>query len=222
MPHPERLTLATIVLAAVLGSSLAHAYTYRYTDENGRMVISNTVPQDAVKRGYEILNQQGRVIRKVAPALTEEEIAARAARKQRDKELKEQRRQDARLLERFTGPDSAVRAMHRKIEELSSLIQLKRGSISVLENQLRSEQSRAADMERQGREVPEGVLQKIDRLEQQISELESEVASQQAGIDQTRREFLKDIRRLEQITDKKRTLPLTRGQGVPASSGDQQ
>lgn len=218
MQYPMRLSLAAAVLATILGSSSVHANTYRYTDENGQMVISNTVPQDAVKRGYQILNQQGRVIREVAPALTEEEIAAREARKQREKELKEQRRRDAQLLKRFSGPDSAVKAMHRKIEELESLIQLKRGNISVLESQLQNEQSRAADMERQGREVPEGVLQKIDRLEQQISELETEIANQQSGIDETRQEFLKDINRLEQITDKERTLPLERDQTESAGS----
>jgi predicted RNase H-like nuclease (RuvC/YqgF family) len=213
MQHPMRLSLAAAALATILGSSAVHANTYRYTDENGQMVISNTVPQDAVKRGYQILNQQGRVIREVAPALTEEEIAAREARKQEEKRREEQRKQDAMLLKRFSGPDSAVKAMHRKIEELESLIQLKQGNISVLESQLQNEQSRAADMERQGREVPQSLLQKISRLEEQIGELEAEIAGQRSDIDAVRQEFLKDIRRLEQITDKERTLPLSRDQG---------
>ncbi len=222
MQHPKRLSLAAAVLATILGSSAAHANTYRYTDENGQMVISNTVPQDAVKRGYQILNQQGRVIREVAPALTEEEIAAREARKREEKRREAQRKQDAMLLKRFSSPDSAVKAMHRKIEELESLIQLKQGNISVLESQLQNEQSRAADMERQGREVPQGVLQKIGRLEDQIGELEAEIAAQQSDIDAARQEFLKDIRRLEKITDKERTLPLTRDQGEAADTNNGQ
>lgn len=222
MQHPKRLSLAAAVLATILGSSAAHANTYRYTDENGQMVISNTVPQDAVKRGYQILNQQGRVIREVAPALTEEEIAAREARKREEMRREAQRKQDAMLLKRFSSPDSAVKAMHRKIEELESLIQLKQGNISVLESQLQNEQSRAADMERQGREVPQGVLQKIGRLEDQIGELEAEIAAQQSDIDAARQEFLKDIRRLEKITDKERTLPLTRDQGEAADTNNGQ
>jgi predicted RNase H-like nuclease (RuvC/YqgF family) len=222
MQYPKRLSLAAAVLATILGSSAAHANTYRYTDENGQMVISNTVPQDAVKRGYQILNQQGRVIREVAPALTEEELAAREARKREEKRREEQRKQDAMLLKRFSSPDSAVKAMHRKIEELESLIQLKQGNISVLESQLQNEQSRAADMERQGREVPQGVLQKIGRLEQQIEELETEIADQRSDIDAVRQEFLEDIRRLEQITDKERSLPLTRHQGEAADTDNGQ
>jgi predicted RNase H-like nuclease (RuvC/YqgF family) len=222
MQYPKRLTLAAAVLAAILGSTAAHANTYRYTDENGQMVISNTVPQEAVKRGYQILNQQGRVIREVAPALTEEEIAAREARKREEQRLEEQRKQDAMLLKRFSSPDSAVKAMHRKIEELESLIQLKQGNISVLESQLQNEQSRAADMERQGREVLQGVLQKISRLEQQIGELEAEIADQRSDIDAARQEFLEDIRRLEQITDKERTLPLNRKQSEAVGSDNEQ
>lgn len=222
MQYPKRLSLAAAVLATILGSSAANANTYRYTDDNGQMVISNTVPQEAVKRGYQILNQQGRVIKEVPPALTEDEIAAREARKKEKKRQEEQSKQDAMLLKRFSGPDSAVKAMHRKTEELESLIQLKQGNISVLESQLQNEQSRAADMERQGREVPQGVQQKINRLEDQIGELEAEIAGQRSDIEATRQEFLKDIRRLEQITDKERTLPLTRNQSETAGSDNGQ
>ena len=203
------LSVKATALALALGfSAQVAANMYRYTDENGQIVISSTIPQEATKRGYDILSNNGRVIETIPPAPTEEEIAAREAEKQRQKELAEQREQDRALLKRFSHPDQAVKAMHRKIRELEGLIQLKRGNISVISSQLDNEQSRAANMERAGREIPEGTLEKIRRLEAQIRDIEREIASQTQEIDELRKAFEDDIERLEEVTGEARTLPL--------------
>ncbi|MAZ05716.1 DUF4124 domain-containing protein [Marinobacter sp. SS8-8] len=194
--------------ALILGMAThAAANMYRYTDENGQVVISSTIPQEATKRGYDILGNNGRVIETIPPAPTKEEIAAREAEKQRQKELAEQREKDRQLLKRFSHPDQAVKAMHRKIRELEGLIQLKKGNISVISSQLDSEQSRAADMERAGRDIPESILEKIRRLESQIRDIEREIASQTQEIKALQKAFEADIERLEEVTDEARTLP---------------
>lgn len=204
---PFRIAAA---MAMALGTfATAHAGMYRYTDENGQIVISNTIPQEATKRGYDILGGNGRVIETVPPAPTEEEIAAREAEKQRQKELEIQREKDRMLLKRYSHPDQAVRAMHRKVRELEGLIQLKRGNISVISSQLDNEQSRAADMERAGRDIPEASLEKIRRLEAQIRDLEREIDLQTQEIDELKAEFEADIERLEEVTGKPRTLSLS-------------
>ena len=192
-------------------SSLTDARMYRYKDDNGRMVISNTVPQEASTRGYEILNNQGRVIDRIAPAPTEEELRQRAEEERRQQEAEAQRERDKALLRRYRHPDDAVRALHRKVEELEGLIQLKRGNISVLESQLDAEQSRAANLERSGRDIPETTLDKIERLQEQIQDVEAEIAVQDQEIEQIRKRYLEDIERLEIITDQARTVPLEPG-----------
>lgn len=211
---PKLLTSVKFISAVLLlGPIAATAGMYRYIDENGQMVISNTVPQEATKRGYDILGSQGQLLRSVAPALTEEEIAAREAEKQRQKELEQQREQDKLLLKRFSSADQAVRAMHRKVRELESLIQLKRGNISVLTSQLDTEQSRAANMERAGKAIPEVTLTKIRRLEEQVRTIEREIDAQHQEIEQLQAQFKDDIQRLEEITGKPRTLPLEDNKG---------
>ena len=208
----NRLTAISVkatALALALGfSTQVAANMYRYTDENGQIVISSTIPQEATKRGYDILSNNGRVIETIPPAPTEEEIAAREAEKHRQKELAEQREKDRALLKRFSHPDQAVKAMHRKIRELEGLIQLKRGNISVISSQLDSEQSRAANMERAGREIPEATLEKIRRLESQIRDIEREITSQTQEIEELRKAFEADIERLEEVTGEARTVPL--------------
>ncbi|MGO1232414.1 MAG: DUF4124 domain-containing protein [Marinobacter sp.] len=204
-------TSAAIALLAALGilvSTGVQAGMYRYKDENGQLVISNTIPQEATKRGYEILGNNGRVVETVAPAPTEEEIAAREAQKERERQAELQRQEDKKLLDRYSHPNQAVRAMHRKVREMEGIIQLKRGNISVISSQLDSEQSRAADLERSGRDVPEASLDKIRRLESQIDDIEQEIADQRRQIEDMKDLFKADIKRLEEVTGEKRTLPL--------------
>lgn len=210
--HPMRLSRtllpASLAVVLALASNAADARMYRYQDDNGQMVISNTVPQEATVRGYEILNSRGRVVERVAPAPTEEELAAREAEERRRAAEAEQREADRALLRRFSHPDEAIRAMHRKIRELESLNQLKRGNISVIVSQLDSEQSRAADLERAGREVPDTTLQRIDRLQSQIQDIEREIEAQNREIEAIRDAYLQDIERLEIITETRRTLSI--------------
>ncbi|MFO7995420.1 MAG: DUF4124 domain-containing protein [Marinobacter sp.] len=208
MNRLTRFSIAVSAVAAMMAATVAEARMYRYTDENGQVVISNSIPQEASKRGYDILSKNGRVIETIDPEPTEEEIAAREAEEQRKLEEERQRELDRKLLERFSHPDEAVRAMHRKIRELQGLNQLKKGNISVIDSQLDSEQSRAANLERSGRDIPEATLEKIRRLESQIREIEREINSQNADIKELREEFEKDIERLEEITGEERTEPL--------------
>lgn len=200
--------LAGLVALGLLVPAAAQAGMYRYTDENGQLVISNTIPQEATRRGYDILSDNGRVVDTVSPAPTAAQIAAREAEKERQKQREIQREQDQQLLKRFSHPDQAIRAMHRKIRELNSIIRLKRGNISVISGQLDAEQSRAADRERAGREIPETTLDKIRRLEAQVLDIEQEIASQQQEIEALRKSYEEDILRLEEITGEERTVAL--------------
>jgi chromosome segregation ATPase len=210
MQHRPTTSAAIALLAAlgILVSTGVQAGMYRYKDENGQLVISNTIPQEATKRGYEILGNNGRVVETVAPAPTEEEIAAREAQKERERQAELQRQEDKKLLDRYSHPNQAVRAMHRKVREMEGIIQLKRGNISVISSQLDSEQSRAADLERSGRDVPEASLDKIRRLESQMDDIEQEIADQRRQIEDMKDLFKADIKRLEEVTGEKRTLPL--------------
>ncbi|WP_126810647.1 DUF4124 domain-containing protein [Marinobacter salarius] len=208
MNRLTRFSIAVSAAAALMSASIVEARMYRYTDENGQIVISSTIPQEASRRGYDILSKNGRVIETIDPEPTEEEIAAREAEEKRQAEAERQRELDRKLLERYSHPDEAVRAMHRKIRELQGLNQIKRGNISVIVSQLDSEQSRAADLERSGRDIPEATLEKIRRLEAQIRDIEREINSQNANIKALRERFEADIERLEEITGEERTLPL--------------
>jgi chromosome segregation ATPase len=198
------LLMFSLIGTSAISATSVHAGMYRYTDENGQVVIGSSVPQEATQRGYDILNNNGRVVTIIAPAPTEQELAERSAEQQRQDALDVQREQDRKLLKRFSHPDQARSAMNRKVRELEGLIRLKKGNITVISGQLNAEQSRAADLERSGRQIPEATLEKMRRLETQILDIEQEIKTQTQDIQTLQDIYEIDIRRLQQLTDKKK------------------
>lgn len=213
--RPITKTMVALVACLSLAQSVSAAGNlYRYKDADGNPVISHTLPQDASLRGYQILNSSGRVQETVAPALTDEERAAKAAQeaeRARQAELAKQRQaEDRQLLRTYSHPDDAIMALRRKLVQMRSLISLKEGNIANMKSQVRQEQSRAAEAERAGRTVPDQILAKIDGLEAEIAETESEIQHQNAEITATIAQYEAMVVRLEELTETKRSMPLER------------
>ena len=63
MPKPL-LTRCTLLLSLLLPLSGVAAELYRYVDDKGVTVLSRQgVPPEFIAKGYEVLNDQGRVLR---------------------------------------------------------------------------------------------------------------------------------------------------------------
>lgn len=210
---PSRTSLLTAAILLSLAGSALGSQMYRYLDDDGRPVITSSLPQEVVSQGYEILNQRGRVVETVPPAPTEEEIAQREQEKQAEREreaaAEKQRELDRQLLRQFSSADDTVRALQRSLREMFSLIQLKQGSISNLEGQLAEQESTAANLERQGRDVPDSVHDTISRIQSQKEDLHREITGQLEDIEETRQQYRVRIERMEELTGQQRTLPLT-------------
>jgi len=185
---------------------------YRYRDAQGNPVITSTLPDEALKSGYKVLDSSGRVLKTVPPAPTQEELDKKAREKERQKAeaaaRQQQHKRDSLLLRNFSSPDDAVQALHRKMQELNSLIKLKQGNVALLKNQLQNQQEKAANAERAGKNVPESVIRKIQSLQTRLKSVNKEITGQRADIGKVRRSYIKKIERLEKLTGKKRTLPI--------------
>lgn len=205
-------SLGILVAGLTLSAALVAGTLYRYQDQDGTPVISHTLPQEASQRGYEILTTSGRVIATVPPALTDTQRAAKEAEEQarlaeREKQAR-QRASDRQLLRTFSHPDDVVLALERKLEQMRSLIELKQSNIANIRSQLRNEQSRAADAERAGRTIPVDVRHKMQVLQQDINEIEAEIARQESAISGTVADYKAMADRVEHLTEKQRTKPL--------------
>lgn len=162
IPVAVRTLLLLGVICPVLASA---AELYRYVDERGVVVLDrHGVPPQHISRGYQVLNEQGRVVREVPPAPTAEEFARLQAQKARDAS-------DAQLLRLYASVEDVERAEARKLSELDSVIGLSQGNLQSIRNQRSSLQKQAANHERAGRKVPANLMAQISNLEKEEQSL---------------------------------------------------
>lgn len=198
--------IAPVLILSVLFSVSANAVMYRFKDDNGRTVMSASVPPHLVKKGYEVLNQQGRVIEVVPPALTPEQIAERDRKLEEERiaaeKAKEQEAFDKQILRQYGSPDDAAGFLKRRLEEFDALIKSRRNSIELAQKSIADNEERAADAQRNGRKVPDRVLNAIKKAQQDILESEETIKQQLTTREEVIDEFTQVIQRLEQLTGK--------------------
>lgn len=174
---------------------------YRYTDDKGTTVLSRQgVPPEHIAKGYEVLNDQGRVIRVVPPAPTGEEMQRLLADKARNKA---QADSDAQLLRLYSTPEDVERAREHKLAELDGLIGVARGNLQSVRTQQGNLQSQAADYERAGKTVPAHLLQQIDNLKAEQESLKRGIEGYQAAREQAGAGFDADLARLNELRVRK-------------------
>jgi len=209
-----KVLLGTSILALFVGQMEVNAKGanhYRYRDHNGSVVIGATIPPEFVAKGYEILNATGRVIEVVPPALTAEQIAVReAARAEAERQAKE----DALLMRLYSTPEDAERARERRLQEIRGIISLKQGKIQALSAQIQEVSGQAANIERAGRQVPDEMLEKIQKLRSNVRDLQAEIGQNEQEIKGTERDFAAKIERLQQLVKKRAATTTTAAGGV--------
>ena len=166
-------------LAALLGLACLHAMAgagapgmllYRYTDNHGVTVLDRQgVPPEYIAKGYQVLNQQGRVVQVVPPAPSAEEL--------RLKQLAQAKADaDAQLLSTYPSLEEFDRTRARKLAEVDTMAQIAQNNINALQVQQGSVQSQAANEERAGRPVPQSMLDQLQEIRQQREGLEAKIA----------------------------------------------
>lgn len=164
------MRLSALSLCCLLMSPLVSAAElYRYVNDKGVTVLDRLgVPPQFISKGYEVLNEHGRVVRVVPPAPSE-------AERKRMAEEKALASSDAQLLRLYSTPEDVERARLRKLEELDGQIGVARGNQQSLRNQQAVLQAQAAGIERAGRPVPEHIQVQIDNLLAEQANLDKEI-----------------------------------------------
>ena len=164
-----RIRSSALLLLGLLAATAAQAELYRYVDDKGVVVLDrHGVPPQFIGRGYEVLNDQGRVTQVVPPAPTAQERKLLL-------EAKARAETDAQLLRLYASVADVERAKARRLSELDSIIGITRGNLQSLRTQQANLQSQAANHERAGRKVPEQLLVQIDNLAKEQASLRRDV-----------------------------------------------
>ena len=187
-----------LLALGLLASSVSYAVEYyRYTDERGITVINRQgVPANLIGNGYEVLSEQGRVLRVVPRAPTPEEY-----RKMQDAVA--QAKADRQLLMLYTRVEDIDRARDRKVADIDGQISIARGNL-LSTNSLKADlQRQAASQERAGRQVPAALLKQIEEVTVDQQRLQKQIARYMQSKKEIESIFASDKMRLTELLDKK-------------------
>lgn len=196
--HRRALTRCSLLLGLLLPVMAGAAELYRYVDDKGTTVLSRQgVPPEHISKGYEVLNDQGRVVRVIPPAPSAEEMQRILAEKARASS-------DAQLLRLYSTPEDVERARQRKLAELDGLIGVARSNLQSARTQQANLQSQAADHERAGRAVPAHLLAQIDNQKAEQERLKGDIERYQAARKEADSSFNADRDRLKHLHERNR------------------
>tara|TARA_R110002072_G_scaffold622_7_gene4831 strand:- start:6661 stop:7404 length:744 start_codon:yes stop_codon:yes gene_type:complete len=205
-------TLFFVLLSSITFSSIAAGIAgqfYRYKNEHNQLVLTQTLPAKYAEKGYDILNEKGRLIKTIPPALTAEQITQRDAAIEAERlALIEKQKQDAiddELKKLYSQSNDAVRVLNRRVLDIEDIIKIKRTTIKNLESQVFDEESLAAKRQRKGLSVGDDALAKLSSLTQEIAHTRADIKELYHELDRVVIEFDKKIKRLEVITKHKAT-----------------
>jgi hypothetical protein len=191
--------LLTLPLPANSGS------LYRYTNDEGNMVVDDRVPTEYASRGYEVLNEEGIVMEVVPRELTEEvleqqdvqiKIAAAAAAEQ-----ERLRKWDESLLLRYSTIEDIEAARERSLRDLRIRVSILKSNTRSIKQQVESYQAVAADIERSGGTVDLARLETIEELQSEIAITERSIIDRQAEVGRVQEGFQLDIDRFELLLE---------------------
>lgn len=196
--------MATVLLLSL--TPLAQSRDlYRYYDDEGHMVVDYRVPTAYAARGYEVLNDDGIVVKVVPRELSEDEREVADAQQKIEAEaLAEQerlRKWDESLLLRYSTIADIEAARERALSELRIRVSILKSNKRGLRHQVESYQASAADIERSGEEVDLAQLQIIESLQGEIGVTDRAIKDRQQEIEHVASVYQQDIERFEMLLE---------------------
>lgn len=200
IPRTVLLLLAPALALTVMAAGNTR---YKWRDAEGNLHYSDSLPANAGVHGYDVINAQGVLIKRVEPAMTADEKAvakaeAREAQTRKDADER-QSRNDQQLLAANPTEADLRNTQTQQIEMLDLQIKSVQTSLQSLERSLTDLLGRAADLERSETAVPA-------RLTAQISDLRTKVDTQYALLERNKAEREKTLQGFEAELERYRAL----------------
>lgn len=205
------LCLSTFLLTFT-SLSIQAGQLYRFPDENGVLTLSRSLPPEAAPRGYDILDDRNmRLIERIPPAPTKEEIAemkaeqAREAERQRQAEIAAKEAEKARetrarydrsLLMTFPTEADLIDARDRDIGHREEQIATLSAKLPKLQQNLEEVQKEAAERELSGGSITANMQKRLDAAHQEIAVREQAIENYQNEIKQLTAKYQADLERL--------------------------
>jgi Domain of unknown function (DUF4124) len=208
MKHPLRHLPCLILLPALLSGTEALAERiFKWVDENGKTQYGDRVPPQYATTERSVINDQGRTLKVYEAAKSPEEKAeAQALMKQRaeEKKLAEQQAvRDHSLLSTYSSEEDMLLARDSKIESVETLIQLTNSRLVSMQKRLDELTNDAAEFERSGKKLPEGLVNQMKNTKDQIRQNDEFVKTKQNEKEEITRKFSEDIKRYRELISRR-------------------
>ncbi|MGZ5007948.1 MAG: DUF4124 domain-containing protein [Methylobacter sp.] len=177
---------------------------YKWVNENGETVFSDQVPPEHAELRRESLNEKGRVVEITEKAKTKEQQAIddrlNALKKAQEKIIAQQAANDKVLLSTFRNVKDMEASLYTTMQSLDAQRNTAQSNLKRVEDQLASQQKKAAELERNGKKVPQNLLNEIKQTETQIQAAYAEINKQIEKKNRAKAEFEANIERFKFLT----------------------
>ncbi|WP_109124730.1 DUF4124 domain-containing protein [Dyella sp. C11] len=182
------LVIALLALAAGAHAQSGSHYRYRWKDSTGLPHYSDSLTSDAIKYGYDLVDDRGLVVQHVDRQLNPEERAAaqKAADEKAapDRVTQQRARDDVQMLNAYPNEAAYKVSLQENLDNLDQQIGTTRSNLRSQEKALTDLLTRAGDMERNKQPVPKNLNDSIakqrDVVARQRDTLEREQTSRDA------------------------------------------
>ena len=204
-PHRHLYVSCLILLPALLsGGEVLAERIYKWVDENGEIQYGDRVPPRYATTERSVINDQGRTVKVYqAPKSPEEKAEAQALAKQRAEEKKiaeQQAVRDHSLLSTYSSEEDMLMARDSKVASVETLIQLTKSRLDSMQKRLNELTDEAAEFERSGKKLPEGLVNQMKNIKEQIENNDDFLKNKQTEKEQIAIKFDEDIKRYRELT----------------------
>lgn len=183
--------MASTMMAIV--PSIAWADWYRYYDASGKPTVSTNVTANHIKYGYEVLNKQMQVIRRVEPsnqAIEKRQLQQAQANRNQQQELQ-------RLRTAYGSSSSALRKRDEVLKKMNDQLTFYNTQYNQLLSTNRNLQSQQSNYTRQGQAVPVSIAQALTKNTQALQNISNNIRVLQQQINKTSTEYQQVIQTLK-------------------------
>ncbi len=190
--------MRTVIFSALLmllpiQATLAQASSgpqqrYSWVDAKGHKHVSDEIPADAVKFGYDVINRYGRVIRHVDGAKTPAELAAEKRRQEVLRQQREQERRDRTLLNTYPTAASLAKSQQAQEDMIEQRIDATRINMKSQLRSLADLLDHAAQRKQSGQTVPQYLQDNIAKQRDVIRKQRDWISKTEKKLADTRTE----------------------------------
>lgn len=195
--------LLCVAAAAAAGDTTPTTH-YRWHDAQGGLHYSDSIPPDAVHLGYDIVDDNGLLVRHVdrektpAERAAEQAEAARAAAAKRAADS--QALADRQLLAAFPNEAELREAHQAKLAQMQQTINTTQQNLRSQEQNLAELLAHAADLERSGKPVPAELRKRLADQRQSVADERNDVAHLQSQREATAKQLDAELQRYRMLS----------------------